>query len=132
MTAEVIHAAAASRQPPASKARQNKMPLENGDSTNQEVRTTRKKHTANEVPKDPQDDSPDEANKAKGRKATEKRVQTNDHPGLMGKNVCRSNAEVAADKATKEAKAAIDSADDEKALVRLAEIELEQENTEKM
>lgn len=63
--------------------------------------------------------------------ATEKRVQTNDHPGLMDKNVCRSNAEVAADKATKEAKAAIDSADDEKALVRLAEIELEQENTEK-
>jgi hypothetical protein len=55
-TAEVSHAAAASLQPPASKARQNNMPLENGESTNQEVRTIRKKRTANEVSKDPQDD----------------------------------------------------------------------------
>jgi hypothetical protein len=62
---------------------------------------------------------------------TEKRVRTNDHPGLIVKNVRRSKAEVAADKATKEAKAAIAAADDEKAFARLAGIELEQENTEK-
>jgi hypothetical protein len=143
--------AAASKQPPASKAHQKKTPSEDSDITNlnQEVRTTRKKRTMNEVSKDTQeeDNLPDEPHKAKGRggpgkrqrrsaspmppPATKRRVRTNNHPGLIGKKTRRTKAEIAADKAIKESEAAITAAVEEKTLARLTEIELEQESAEK-
>ena len=123
----------------------------NDDATNlnQEVRTTRKKRTMNDVSKDSQEDNnlPDGPHKAKERggpdkrqwrsaspmppPATKKRVQTNSHPGLIGKKTRRTKAEIAADKAIKESEAAIAAAVEEKTLVRLADIELEQERAEK-
>ena len=147
-------AAPASKQPPGSKKRQNKTPsLENDDTTTQEVRATRKKRIMNEVSKDSSsdDDLPVGPNKAKGPgkargrpgkrqrrsaspmppPATKKRVPTNNHPGLIDKKTRRSKADVAAEKAIKESKAAIAAAVDEKILARLAEIEMEQESTEK-
>jgi hypothetical protein len=59
-----------------------------------------------------------------------KRVQTNDHPGLIGKKTRRTKAEVAAENAAKEAKETADAATEERVLTKLAEIELEQEKTE--
>lgn len=60
----------------------------------------------------------------------EKRVRTNDHPGLIGKKGRRTKAEVAAEKAAKEAKETIAAATEDRALTKLAEIELEQEKIE--
>lgn len=146
-------AAAASKKPPASKARQKKTPLEDNDTTNQEIRATRKKRTMDEVSKDSQEDGaspdgPESPHNTKGRRgpgkrqrrsaspmpppATKKRVPTNDHPGLIDKKTRRSKAEIAADKATKESEAAIAAAVEEKTLTRLAEIEMEQESVEKI
>jgi hypothetical protein len=139
-------AASESKQQPASKARQNKKPLENNDTTDQVVRTTGKRCIMNEVSLDSQEE--DNLHKANGRRgpskrqrrsaspmpppATKKRVPTNAHPGLIGKKTRRSKAEMAADRAKKEAEAAIAAAVDEKTLTRLAEIEMEQAEAEKI
>ena len=151
-------AAPALKQPPASKKGQNKTTSLEDDATTQEGRaTTRKKRVVDEVPKDSSsdDDLPVGPIKAKGKArgrggrpgkrqrrsaspmpppATEKRVPTNNHPGLIDKKTCRSSlrADVAAEKAMKESEAAIAAAVEEKTLTRLAEIEMEQESMEKI
>jgi hypothetical protein len=56
-----------------------------------------------------------------------KRVRTNDHPGLIGKQGHRSKAEVAAEKVAKVAKVTIATATEQRVLTELAELELEQE-----
>jgi len=60
----------------------------------------------------------------------EKRVWTNDHPGLIGKKRCCTKAELAAENAAKEAKETATTASEERVLTELAEIEIEQEKTE--
>jgi hypothetical protein len=55
-----------------------------------------------------------------------KRVRTNDHPGLVGKQGRRSKAEMAAEKAAKAAKATIATTTEKRVLTELAELELEQ------
>jgi hypothetical protein len=55
-----------------------------------------------------------------------KRVRTNDHPGLVGKQGRRSKAEMAAEKAAKAAEAAEATATEKRVLTELAELELEQ------
>ena len=53
----------------------------------------------------------------------EKRVWTNNHPGLIGKKGHHTKAEVAAEKAAKEAKETTATATEEMVLTELAEIE---------
>jgi hypothetical protein len=62
--------------------------------------------------------------------ATEKRSRTNDHPGLIGKKARRARADMAADKAAKEAEAAIATATKERAMTELTKMEQEQEMRE--
>jgi hypothetical protein len=62
--------------------------------------------------------------------ATDKRVRTNDHPGLIGKKERRARADMAADKAAKEAEAAIATATKERAMTELIKMEQEQETRE--